>query len=74
MKYKFRSCTEAREPLKFIDRIVRASTDRGDTVWEPVRRAVPGCRGPATHRAAANRAAETNAEFYTAAVERLKSL
>ena len=73
MKYKFRSLHGSQKPLKFIDRIVRASTDPGDTVWEPFGGLCPGavvCY--ATDRR--YRSAETNAEFYAAAVERLRSL
>ena len=70
MKCKFRSLHGSQKPLKFIDRIVRASTDRGDTVWEPFGGLCPGavvCH--ATGRR--YRGAETNAEFYAAAVQRL---
>ena len=73
MKYKFRSLHGSQKPLKLIDRIVRASTDKGDTVWEPFGGLCPGaviCH--ATGRS--YRGAETNAEFYAAAVERLSSL
>ena len=73
MKYKFRSLHGSQKPLKFIERIVRASTDLGDTVWEPFGGLCPGavvCH--ATGRA--YRAAETNPEFYAAAAERLSSL
>ncbi len=73
MKYKFRSLHGSQKPLKFIDRIVRASTDRGDTVWEPFGGLCPGavvCHASGRRY----RAAETNPEFYAAAVERLKSL
>ena len=73
MKYKFRSLHGSQKPLKFIDRIVRASTDRDDTVWEPFGGLCPGA---VVCHAVGRRyyAAETNAEFYAAAVERLKSL
>ena len=73
MKYKFRSLHGSQKPLKFIDRIVRASTDPGDAVWEPFGGLCPGavvCH--ATSRR--YHGAETNTEFYAAAVERLKSL
>ena len=72
MSYKFRSLHGSQKPLKFIDRIVRASTDPGDAVWEPFGGLCPGavvCR--ATGRR--YRGAETKAEFYAAAVERLGS-
>ena len=73
MKYKFRSLHGSQKPLKFIDRIVRASTDRDDTVWEPFGGLCPGA---VVCHASGRRyhATETNAEFYAAAVERLKSL
>ena len=73
MKYKFRSLHGSQKPLKFIDRIVRASTDRDDVVWEPFGGLCPGA---VVCHAVGRRyyAAETNAEFYAAAVERLKSL
>ena len=70
MRYKFRSLHGSQKPLKFIDRIVRASTEPRDTVWEPFGGLCPGavvCH--ATGRR--YRGAETNAEFYAAAVGRL---
>ena len=72
MSYKYRSLHGSQKPLKFIDRIVRASTDPGDTVWEPFGGLCPGavvCH--ATGRR--YRAAETNGEFYGAAVGRLNA-
>ena len=73
MKYKFRSLHGSQKPLEFIDRIVRASTDRDDVVWEPFGGLCPGA---VVCHAIGRRyyAAETNAEFYAAAVERLKSM
>ena len=72
MRYKYRSLHGSQKPLKFIDRIVRVCTDAGDTVWEPFGGLCPGavvCQ--ATGRR--YRGAETNAEFYAAAVERLSA-
>ena len=50
MKYKFRSLHGSQKPLKFIDRIVRASTDPGDAVWEPLRAMPRRCVCHATRR------------------------
>ena len=73
MKYKFRSLHGSQKPLKFIELIVRASTDQGDAVWEPFGGLCPGA---VVCRLLGRRydAAETNPEFYGAAVERLASL
>ena len=70
MKYKFRSLHGSQKPLKFIERIVRACTDRGDAVWEPFGGLCPGA---VVCQVLARRyyAAETNLEFYRAAVKRL---
>lgn len=73
MRYKFRSLHGSQKPLKFIDRIIRASTDRGDAVWEPFGGLCPGAvvshlLGRKYH------AAEMNSEFYEAAVKRLAAL
>ena len=70
MKYKFRSLHGSQKPLRFIDRIVRASTDRGDVVWEPFGGLCPG----AVVSFLSGReyyATETVPEFYVAAAERL---
>ena len=73
MKYKFRSLHGSQKPLKFIDLIVRTSTERSDAVWEPFGGLCPGA--VVSHRLDRRYdAAETNPEFYTAAVERLASL
>ena len=70
MKGKFRSLHGSQKPLRFIDRIVRASTDAGDVVWEPFGGLCPGaivsCRLGRRYRAA-----EPNEEFYQAADRRL---
>ena len=71
MRYKFRSLHGSQKPLVFIDRIVRASTDPGDVVWEPFGGLCPGavvCRLLKRRY----RAAETNPEFHAAAVARLE--
>ena len=73
MKYKFRSLHGSQKPVKFIDLLVRASTDKGDVVWEPFGGLCPG----AVVSHFLNRtyaAAETNPDFYKAAVDRLASL
>ena len=73
MRYKFRSLHGSQKPLKFIDRIVRASTDPGDVVWEPFGGLCPGavvCRTLERRY----RAAETNPEFHAAAVARLEAI
>ena len=72
MKYKFRSLHGSQKPLRFIDTIVRASTERGDVVWEPFGGLCPG----AVVSFLSGReyyAAETVPEFYAAARERLAS-
>ena len=72
MRYKFRSLHGSQKPLRFIDLIVRASTNRGDVVWEPFGGLCPG----AVVSFLGGReycAAETVPEFYAAAAERLAS-
>ena len=72
MKYKFRSLHGSQKPLKFIDLLVRSSTDKGDVVWEPFGGLCPG----AVVSHLLNRkyaAAEINPDFYKAAVDRLAS-
>ncbi len=73
MKYKFRSLHGSQKPLRFIDLIVRASTEPGDAVWEPFGGLCPGA---IVSRRLGRRydAAETNPEFYAAAVDRLASM
>lgn len=70
MKYKFRSLHGSQKPLKFIDLIIRASTDKGDVVWEPFGGLCPGAV-VSYHFARRYYAAEIIPEFYVAAVERL---
>ena len=72
MRYKFRSLHGSQKPLKFIERIVRSSTDNGDTVWEPFGGLCPGAI-IALRLERSYRAAEINQEFYSAAVDRLAS-
>ncbi|MYD26624.1 MAG: site-specific DNA-methyltransferase [Gemmatimonadetes bacterium] len=70
MKYKFRSLHGSQKPLKFIDRIVRASTVSGDVVWEPFGGLCPGA--VVSYRSSRRYfATEIVPEFYTAAIERL---
>ena len=73
MKYKFRSLHGSQKPLKFIDRVIRASTDKGDAVWEPFGGLCPGA--VVSHLLGREyNAAEMNNEFYEAAVKRLAAL
>ena len=72
MKYKFRSLHGSEKPVKLIDRIVRASSERGDVVWEPFGGLCPGAV-VASRLGRAYRAAEPVPEFYEAAVRRLRS-
>jgi hypothetical protein len=70
MRYKFRSLHGSQKPLKFIDLIIRSSTDPDDVVWEPFGGLCPGavvCH----HLRRQYVAAEILPEFYLAAVERL---
>lgn len=73
MKYKFSSLHGSQKPLKFIEMIIRASTDEGDVVWEPFGGLCPGA--VASYRLGrVYRAAEIIPEFFTAAVERLAAI
>ena len=67
---QFKSLHGSQKPLKFIDRIVRSSTDAGDIVWEPF---CGLCPGAVVSRLSFRRyrGAEILPEFYAAAVERL---
>ncbi len=72
MQYKFRSLHGSQKPLRFVELIVRASTDEGDVVWEPFGGLCPGavvCRRLGRRYCGA----EIVPEFYSAAVERLTS-
>jgi site-specific DNA-methyltransferase (adenine-specific) len=72
MKYKFRSLHGSQKPLRFIELMIRASTDGGDVVWEPFGGLCPGavvCH----HLRRTYCAAEVVPEFYWAASERLAS-
>jgi len=70
MKYKFRSLHGSQKPLKFIDLTIRASTEKGDVVWEPFGGLCPGAV-VSCNLGRMYRAAEIIPEFYAAAVERL---
>ena len=70
MKYKFSSLHGSQKPLSLVERIIRASTDKGDMVWEPFGGLCPGAV-VSYHLSRPYRAAEVIPEFYTAAVERL---
>lgn len=70
MKYKFSSLHGSQKPLKLIERIVRASTDEDDVVWEPFGGLCPGA--VVSHALRRQyRGAEIIPEFYLAAAERL---
>lgn len=72
MRYKFRALHGSQKPLKLIERIIAASTDDGDVVWEPFGGLCPGAM--VSHRLKRRyRAAEIVPEFYQAAVQRLAS-
>ncbi len=73
MKYKYRSLHGSQKPLKFIDLIIRSSTDKGDVVWEPFGGLCPGAI-VSYHSARQYYATEIIPEFYNAAVERLAAL
>ncbi len=70
MKYKFSSLHGSQKPLKFTELIIRATTDKGDVVWEPFGGLCPGAV-VSHHLGRQYYAAEIIPEFYTAAVERL---
>lgn len=70
MKYKFSSLHGSQKPLKFMDRIIRATTDEGDVVWEPFGGLCPGAV-VSHHLGRRYHAAEIIPEFYAAAIERL---
>jgi site-specific DNA-methyltransferase (adenine-specific) len=70
MRYKFRSLHGSQKPLRFLELVIRASTEEGDVVWEPFGGLCPGAvvswRLRRTYVAA-----EIVPEFYRAATERL---
>ncbi len=70
MKYKFSSLHGSQKPLKFIDIIIRSSTDQGDYVWEPFGGLCPGAV-VSHHLGRRYVAAEIVPEFFVASVERL---
>lgn len=70
MKYKYSSLHGSQKPLKFIDTIIRSSTEEQDVVWEPFGGLCPGAVvSYLSHRRYAG--AEIVPEFYSAAVTRL---
>lgn len=70
MRYKFRALHGSQKALKLIRRIVAASTDKGDVVWEPFGGLCPGA--VVSHKLRRTyRAAEIVPEFYAAAARRL---
>lgn len=72
MKYKFRSLHGSQKPLRFVQQLIRASTDEGDVVWEPFGGLCPGAV-VSYHLRRKYFAAEILPEFYSAAVERLST-
>ena len=73
MRYKFSSLHGSQKPLKLIDMIIRASTDRGDVVWEPFGGLCPGA--VVSHLSGRRYfAAEVNREFFAGAAHRVNSL
>lgn len=70
MKYKFKSLHGSQKPLKLIQLIIQASTEKGDMVWEPFGGLCPGAI-VSHHFNRQYRAAEIIPEFYNAAIERL---
>jgi len=73
MRYKFRSLHGSQKPLRFIEMIVKASTEIGEVVWEPVGGLCPGAV-VSYHLDRRYFGAEMNPEFFRAAVDRLRSL
>ena len=73
VKHRFRSLHGSQKPLKFIERIIRASTDAGDAVWEPFGGLCPGAV-VAYRTDRRYYAAEINREFFEAAVKRLAAI
>lgn len=72
MRYKFTSLHGSQKPLRFIDLLIRSSTEEGDMVWEPFGGLCPGAVA-SYHLRRKYMAAEIVPEFYQAAVERLAS-
>lgn len=70
MKYRFSSLHGSQKPLKLIELTIRASTDKGDVVWEPFGGLCPGAV-VSYHLGLRYFSAEIIPEFYAAAVERL---
>lgn len=70
MRYKFRSLHGSQKPLRFIELIIRASTDEGDVVWEPFGGLCPGAV-ISYHFRRRYFGAEIVEEFFLAAAERL---
>ena len=72
MQWKYRSLHGSQKPLALIDIAIAASTDPGDTVWEPFGGLCPAAIC-ASRSGRACRSAEIVDEFYEAAVARLAS-
>lgn len=72
MQWKFKSLHGSQKPLELIERTIVASTDPGDTVWEPFGGLCPAAVS-ARHMGRACYSAEIVPEFYDAAIARLAS-
>lgn len=70
MKYKFRSLHGSQKPMKFIDLLIRATTEKDDVIWEPFGGLCPGAVA-SYHLGRQYHGAEIVSEFYLAAAERL---
>ncbi len=70
MQWKFKSLHGSQKPLELIEMAIAASTDPGDTVWEPFGGLCPAAVG-AWRLGRACHSAEIVPEFYNAAVDRL---
>ena len=72
LKRKYKCIHNNQKPLEFIRRIVRASTDKGDMVWEPFGGlCTVAVAAHSLHRQCVS--AEINGEFFLAAKERLET-
>ncbi len=70
MQWKFKSLHGSQKPLSLVELTIAASTDPGDTIWEPFGGLCPAAVG-AWRLGRACHSAEIVPEFYRAAVARL---
>ena len=70
MQWKYRSLHGSQKPLELIERTMLATTEPGDTVWEPFGGLCPAAICAFRH-GRESMSAEIVPEFYQAAVERL---